>query len=423
MKNKITLTRAVLFCLNILIGAGLFLNPKVLVGIAGPLCFVGYLIAAAILFPLILCLAELATFKPVSGGLYVYSKEYLNQSLGFLSAWSFFIAKTVSAIFILHSFTAFVQSHTPLLSGIPVLFLDYFVVSFIAFLNMVGVSVGGRAQYVFTAFKIIPLIFAFLCGFSLFDHTFFMLPISQPTSLLHIIPVSLYTLVGFEVICSIGGMVKDPEKNIKRAMLFSFGLIVAIGTLFTAVLYAMLGPVVAQSHEALLMLGVKMGLPVLGRIINGIVFVSLVGGAFSMILSNCWNLYALAEDGHFPFKKFLTKINRFHVPWVSLIIEVLIAIFVITITTSQVPLQNMSIFALFICYILTALAAYKALLIEKRTSISKWVPLAAVFTCSVVVGQCLRNIYRFGVSFSFLFVFLLGCFFAAWKLFVVRRNV
>ena len=413
-EKKISLTRAILFCINTVMGAGLFLNPKVLVGLAGPYCFVGYLVAAIILLPLLLSMAELTRFQPVSGGVYVYGRTYLNSGMGFLSAWSFFIAKTVSAIFILHSCVSFVQPRVAFLAGVPVLFLDYLAVALLIALNTSGVSVGGRIQYLFAVFKITPLVFAFVCGFTMFDTNMFVFDVPEFSSFLQIIPISLYAFVGFEVICSIGGLLHNPQKNIRRAMVGSFGIIVFICMMFTMVLYGVLGSQAATSHNALLMLGTKLGFPLFGRIANGIVFTSLIGGAFCMLMGNCWNLQTISEHGHFPFKRILTKVNRYQVPWVSLIIEGLIAVFVITITTSQVTLQNMSVFALFICYLITAFAAFKAVGYEVRSNLPRWVPVFAMVTCSSIIVLCLKNIYTFGVSFSFLSIFLFGCGLALW---------
>ncbi|MFH0898675.1 MAG: APC family permease [bacterium] len=414
-KNLISLTNAILFCTSITIGAGVYLNPKTLVGIAGPFCFVGYLIAALILLPMVLSIAELTRFQPVSGGVYVYSKEYLNSTMGFLSAWSYFIAKSVSLVFILHNVVFFVQSHIPSIMWIPTFFLDYCALAFLIILNIAGVFVAGKIQYVFITLKMIPIVFAFICGFVLFDTSLFSLPIPHASSFLQTIPVSLYAIVGFEVICSIGGFIQNPATNIRKAILSSFAVVVGVCTVFTLLLYAMLGPEVATSHNALLMLGQKLGMPMLGKVINGIVFASLIGGAFGILTGNCWNLHTLAHENYFPFKSILTKINKYHVPWVSLIIEGLISMFVITITAQQLPLQNMAVFATFICYFITALAAFKAFKIEKNASLPRIVPAFAMITCGGVIIFCLKNIYAFGISCSFITVFLVGCLLAIWK--------
>ena len=67
---------AVLICINSIIGAGLFINPRPLTQFAGPYGFLVYMLGALLLTPLVLSVAELAKLHPVAGGLYVYSKTH-----------------------------------------------------------------------------------------------------------------------------------------------------------------------------------------------------------------------------------------------------------------------------------------------------------------------------------------------------------
>ncbi len=412
MKKKISLTAAVLICTNTIVGAGLFLNPKALTITAGQYGFLGYIFSAALIFPLILSMAELSTFLPVSGGLYVYSKTYLNRPLGFLSGWSYFIGKTVSAVFILHAFTAFIQKHTPALANIPTLFLDYGVIAILILLNIGGLSLGGRAQYFFNFLKAVPVVITFILSFFYFEPNFFSSTLPTGSSLVQLIPITLYAYAGFEVICSVGSFVENPTVNIKKAIIIAFTSVVFIYGIFSLCLYSVLGPELMQSHESLLALGLKVmpGQSLFGKLLNAIVFTSIIGGSFSMITTNCWNMHTLASNGHFPFAKFLTKVSEsHHVPWVSLCIEGFIAALIITITQSQIPLQNMTVFAMYLSHLLTSCAAYQATKREHQSTLSSWIPKLAILSCTGVIALCLKNIITFGVSVSFLSIFFIGC--------------
>src|ERR1700733_2439106 len=171
--NLIKPSVSILICINTMIAAGLFINPGPLTNIAGPLGFMGYLISAVLLFPLLLCIAELARLHPVSGGLYAFGKAHINPWAGFLSGWGYFIGKTTSAAVLMHKFIQFFQANIPALSIIPTLMLDYMVIFLLVILNIFGMRVGGRAQYIFTALKGFPILFAFGAGFVFFDTQLF----------------------------------------------------------------------------------------------------------------------------------------------------------------------------------------------------------------------------------------------------------
>jgi amino acid transporter len=412
MKNKISLKTAVLLSINTMIGGGIFINTKPLTIIGGPLGFVGYLVSACLIFPLIVSIAELARLHPVSGGLYVYSKEYLGAQVGFVSSWSYFLSKSISASLLIHTVVSFFHQHITFLQTLSVLTLDYCLIFSLITLNVLGVNVAGKAQYLFALLKIIPILFVFIASFVAFDpFIIFSSPINL-ASIPSLIPIALYALIGFEVICAIGGFMENPEENIRKTILIAFFAVLSLIVLFQAGLFAVLGNALKNSSEPIRLLAEKAfpGFNFLGRCMNAIVFTSILGGAFSMLASNCWNLYTVAKNNHLPFSSLFTRLSKTDVPWVCIYFQGLIASFIITVTHTQVALQTMSVFALFTSYFLSALAAYQATKTEQRMHLSQWIPLGALLTSTFVLYLCFKNIIIFGVSLPFLSIFLLGCF-------------
>lgn len=422
-KYKIGLTKATLLCVNTMVGAALFINPKELTKIAGVFGFSGYAIAALIILPLIFSIAALASYHPVSGGLYVYSKTYMHSAVGFLSGWSYFISKAVASGFLVHVFASFLKPFIPFLANVSIFYIDYFIIFSIVLLNVLGVRVGGKTQYVVVALKLAPILFAFICGFFMFTPKFFVVQGINMNSLMQIIPISLYAFAGFEIICAVGGFVRDPARNIKRAIFIAFSSVAVVYILFSIALYGVLGQQLGQSNSTLLALGLKAfpKLPLVGSVVNGIVFASIIGSAFSIFASNCWNFHTLAANNHFPFSNVFTKINSVQAPWVSLLVQAFIACFVLTISVEQVALQNMSVLALFVSSFLTALAAYLATSKDPAMRLPKTVPLFATGACGYVIYLCLGNMNTFGVSLSFLCVFFAGCIIALGKRVYLRR--
>ncbi len=409
---KFGLTKATLLCINTMMGAALFVNPKELTQMAGSFGFSGYVISAVILLPLIFSIAELARLHPVSGGLYVYSKTYLNSGFGFLSGWSYFISKAVASGFLAHVFTLFLKSSIPALTHIPTFFIACLIIFSFVLLNSLGVRAGGRIQYVCTALKIAPILFAFACGYFLFSPEHFTSSQVSLNGLLNIIPLSLYAFAGFEIICAVGGFVHNPEKNIRRAIFIAFFTVAAVYISFSVILYGVVGSDLAISENSLFSLGIKTfpKAPFLGQFFNGFVFASIIGSAFSVFTSNSWNFHSLADNQHLPFSHVLAKVNNVQAPWVSLLVQAVIACLALAISHDQVPLQNMSVLALFISSLLTSLSAYRA--VGKNGNemhLARWIPMLAVLICSYIILLCFGNIVKFGVSRSFLTVFLTGC--------------
>ncbi len=407
--TQISPLKAVLICINTMIGAGLFINANKLAQFAGPFGFLGYAIAAVILFPLILCIAELARLHPVAGGLYVYSKTYLGPWAGFISAWGYFIGKTASATLLMHKFVEFFQERIDFLQLFPTLLIDFCMIFLVVGLNSAGVSVGGRVQYLFTLLKAIPILFIFGAGCIYFDPIVFYQELVF-SDIISTLSIAVFPLLGFEVICAIGNMIKDPERNIKNVILTSFLLVAGIDILFQLVMYGILGLELSVINEPLLMAGLKTvaAYPLVASIINGAVFAAIIGACFSILTSNCWNLHTIARHGHLPGSSLLTRVNAYNVPWVSLLCEAVLGCMLLWITSEQLPLQRMSVFAQVLCYLTSAIAAAYAVHAGATKRLARFIPVLGIVGSLFIMGICLRQLIVSGISAPFLAIFLIG---------------
>lgn len=409
-KNKIGPFIAMLICINFMIGAGLFINPKPLTIIAGPLGFAGYLLAACVLMPIIYCTAELARLHPVSGGIYAFSRSYLGPVFGFISCWSYFVGKTSSYSLLAHKFMQFMQISVPALANIPILICDFLLIFTLISLNMAGMFIGGRSQYLFTAMRVIPIIAAFGVGFSLFNTDNFYGMLTDAGNIFSTLPIAVFAFLGFESICAIGHLIRDPEKNIKRVIIFSFLIVVVVSVLFQVTLFGVLGSTLQVADSPIGKL-FEVALPsyqLAGSIFGAMVFVAILGTCFAMLTSNCWNLFTLAHNNHLPFKSFLTKVSECNVPWGSLLVEGLLGCVFLSMTTDQISLQNMTVFAQVFSYLFTTAAALSAVKLFKVTKIAAWIPSLGIASALCVLAFAIMRIVNSGVSFSFAAIFLIG---------------
>jgi len=406
--NKISLLAAILINLNTMLGAGIFINPSPLTQIAGSLGFLSYLISFIVLFPIVLSLAELAKIHPTSGGLYVYSKKYINPFVGFISGWGYFLGKTVSPALLTHLFVSFLQNRITILQGTPILLLDFFVIFFLMILNIIGVQIGGKVQFLFVAFKIIPILIVIFSGILFFNFNFFTLSLPTFEGILSTIPIGIFALMSFEMICSIGHLLDNPDKNIKRAILGSFIIAITTTTIFQLMIYSVSGDTLITSTEPLQAFAktIFYNFPTLAKLLSLIVFGSIIGGAYCSFSTNCWNFYTLAKNKHFPFSEKLTKVNKKGFPWVSLLIQGGIACLFLLISKQQIPLQNMAVFGVVSAYMFSSIAAFNAPI--KNFFNSKLISIWAMISGSYVIWICLKKLYFYGISIPFFTIFMIG---------------
>lgn len=408
--KKISAPIAALICINSMIGSGLFLNPTPLTQIAGALGFLGYLFSSIIFVPIILSVATLAKLHPVAGGLYVYARTYIGQGAGFLSGWSYFIGKTTTVVFIMHNIVIFFQSCSPQLANLPTLTIDYTLIFLFIIINILGVQVGGKIQYFFSVLKATPILFTFIFGALTFDASFYTANAHNITNSLLAVSTAAFALLSFEIICSIGHLIENPEKNIKFVIISAFLIVTSINIIFQLILYGAMGQELVNLKAPVLALGLKAlpHLPWLANIINGSVFAALTAGFFSILTSNSWNLHTLAANNHLPFAGYLTRLNSRNIPWISLIAEGLLGCLIITISSNQLALVNMSVFAQTIALLLSVIAAYLATINNVKANLASTIPLIGMLSCGFVLILSFLRILQSGVSFPFLSVFLIG---------------
>lgn len=421
-KHKISLWAAILINLNTILGSGIFINPAPLTKIAGSFGYLGYLASMFILLPIVLSIAELAKLHPTSGGLYVYSKEYISPMIGFVSGWGYFLGKATAVALLCNIVMIFLQSNITILQNIPLLFLDFMLISFLATINIIGAKIAGNIQYVFAVSKFIPIATVIFAGIF-----FFSIPTSNvinpfqtiPSSL----PIAIFALMSFEIICSIGHLIENSDKNIKKTILFSFTFAALVTILFQVMIFATVGTNLANSIDPLRDFGMIAfsRFPFIAKLISAVVMGSILGGAFSSLTMNSWNIYTLAKNKHVPFKNLFTKINKHQVPWISLLFEVLIACILLAISKKQIPLQSMAVFCIVSSYMLSSVAALLSK--AKKGFNEKLIPILAIISSNYIMWLCLKKLYNYGISLPYLTIFLSGIIIALFRYKKSRTNL
>lgn len=135
---------------------------------------------------------------------------------------------------------------------------------------------------------------------------------------------------------------------------------------------------------------------------------SAMSAAYSIIFSNTWNLYTLAQNNHvFGAKRFL-QLNRYDTPWLCVIAEGFICTIHLLVThADQIPLQITGALGSIIAYTLSVLS----LLIAKRNrphiSVYAFVPLCGFLSCLLLMSSCFYGLYYAGIYSLYSFCSLL----------------
>lgn len=411
----LSLPAAVLINLNIMIGAGVFVNTVLLAQRAGAFGGVTYLVVAVLLLPLIITFAHLLRECP--GGTFYDFGALTHPWIGFVAGWSYFIAKLASAALGIHVFSTLILQLFPT-SKMPLLLVDTCLVIAFSALNMLNLRVGRSIQFVFLALKSIPILFAIILGLLMFSSSTFLASTFNVSSIFESLPFVLYAFTGFEACCSLSRTIFNPEKNGPLALLISYSIGVLIAISYQTFFWSALGPKLAalssyeQAFPALLPHVFAVGTllyTLFFFLLNSGMATSSLGSAYGIMYSNTWNLFVLAQRRLIFLSPLIASLNKFKAPFVCAGIEGLIILaYLFLFKGSLVPLQQLCALGMIITYTLSTLSFALYWYAQKKQI--HYMALLALVSCAVLSVGYYTNIQKYGVwpTLCFAVVLLLG---------------
>lgn len=238
------------------LSSGLFLLPGLAADMAGPAVIASYMIAAIPLIPAAISVVELATATPRAGGAYYFLDRSMGPmmgTIGGIGTWLALILKTAFALVGMGAYLSLFVHDVPI-TTIAILLAVAFGV-----LNLVGAKATGSLQVVLVGGVLASLAWFVAAGVPRVDTTHFegfwnagFDNILQTAAMVYV------SYVGVTKVASVSEEVRDPEKNLPRAVFYSvltaiavygFGVVVIVGVLPKESLYGDLTPV-ATAAEA-----------------------------------------------------------------------------------------------------------------------------------------------------------------------------
>jgi len=309
-ERKLSLLDCTSIIVGIIIGSGIYESTPL---VAGSLYWEWQLPAIWILgglFALVgsLCYAELATRMPVEGGDYAYLSAAFGRPVGFLFAWTQLWVIRPGSIGAMAC--VFAQYASQLQSLGPYSFLIYSCgsVVLLTLINGLGVRVGATTQNVLTAAKVLGLAAVIVVGF--------LTPAFEPPGDYYIVPTFLshrswlekldsfsfamifvlFAYSGWNEMGCVAAEVREPRRNILRALLLGAALVTTIYVGINLACLRVLGLQGMMSSNAVAAATVT---PLVGpwgaRGISFLICISALGSVNGMIFTGARIYYAMGS--------------------------------------------------------------------------------------------------------------------------------
>jgi basic amino acid/polyamine antiporter, APA family len=308
-QRELTLFDSTCIIVGIIVGTAIYLSSPTIAGHAPSLAWlVGFWMFGGVLSLIgAICYAELATTYPSEGGDYVYLTRAFGRPVGFLFAWcQLWIVRPGSIGAMAYAFATYANQIWPQAQGRDAIYVTVAYaagsIAVMTLINIAGVSEGKWTQNVLTTAKLLGLAAVVMIGLSFVAPTAHAGLPAEPSNKITLAGLGsamifvLWAFGGWNEMAFVAAEVKEPRKNIVRALL--------IGTLAVTALYVLIN--LAFVH-ALGLSGarrdtvaedvVRLGLgPWAGKAMSLLICVSALGAVNGQIFTGSRIYYAMGAD-------------------------------------------------------------------------------------------------------------------------------
>ena len=354
-----------------MIGVGPFITIGViLTAMGGPQAVLGWFLGALFSVCDGMVYAELGAAMPGAGGAYIYFREAFNpRSWGvlfsFLFMWEMIFVAPLGISAACVGFAEYTQYFFPHLSQFQVGAMAAGACVLVTFLLYRPIKAVGRMSVAMLGIVLLAMGWVIVSGLihmntkMAFDFPPGAFHLSKPFffGLASATLIAMYNYGGYNNITYLGGEVKEPGKNIPRAIVFSVLIVAVLYLLMSVVVIGTIPWREAAASNAVVseFIGRLYGARA-AWVMTGLILVATLAGIFTMSLGYSRILYAAGAEGnlfrifgrvhptgHFPTVSLLV-INAMAIPlcWLSLG-RLLSALMIIQIVFQFIP----QIFALF----------------------------------------------------------------------------
>ncbi len=318
-RRDLSLMDATMIGVGAMTGASIFILAGTIVGLTGSSAIFVILMNCLVTILTAMCYAELAAAFPEAGGGYLWVKESMPEPFGFISGWISWFGHTIACAFYTVVFASAIIWFMEAYNIAPDLVTNDFFFKLMALLiliiftviNYLGTSIIGKAETGITIFQLIVIAVFIIAGiyamvtnpavghFSPFSEG--LNPFLTAMAFLFI------AFEGYEIIAQSAEEIKEPEKNLPRAIFLSIIIVTIIYMLFLGVAIGAMsvgwlssGGGTGDQHYVI----IEAAGHLIGNYGEGMLLIGLLVGTTATLNATIYSSsrvsFAMGRDGTFP---------------------------------------------------------------------------------------------------------------------------
>ncbi|MFM8927124.1 MAG: APC family permease, partial [Rhodoluna sp.] len=309
-KQQLSLFGAVAIGVASMLGAGVFFVWSAAYEVSDGAFFFALSLAAIVASLNAASVYRLASGISRAGGIYAYSRVYLPKSVSFVAGFSFVFGKIASIAAIALIIQLYLVPHGSLVNPVAPNLLNEIHVSslavlFMTCLNLLGINRTALVAAILASITLCFLAFCVVAGLANGFNSDAITELSLRPSLnqgsLAGAALIFFAFAGYARVATLGDEVRDPKKNIPRAILISLGIVIILYFLLAITVVGVIGSgneaMPTATFEALLSRSAPWFSPAL---IDAVVLAASLGSILALLAGVSRTAATMAEDLELP---------------------------------------------------------------------------------------------------------------------------
>ncbi len=228
LKRVFGLRTLIIYGVGDILGAGIYAVVGKIAGFSGSMVWASFLIAMIVAALTALSYAELGSRLPKSGGVaYFIHEAFRTEWLSMLVGWLMFCTCLVSMATLSLAFAGYLNAFAPVIPSWAIVLALF---AGLAWVNFRGMQESSAVNIVCTTLEVSGLIIVILVSAAyLVGGSAAPTPVPPATAvglsaILQGAALAFYAFVGFEDIVNVAEEVKNPERNVPRAILIALAI-------------------------------------------------------------------------------------------------------------------------------------------------------------------------------------------------------
>jgi basic amino acid/polyamine antiporter, APA family len=341
LKRVFGLTTLVIYGVGDILGAGIYAVVGKIAGLSGSLVWASFLVAMSVAALTALSYAELGSRIPLSGGVAAFvHRAFRADWLSVVVGWLMFCTCLVSMATLSKAFAGYLTTFAPIFpewSVILALFCG------LAFINFRGMQESSNLNIFCTTLEVSGLLVVIVVSVLFINGGAGNVAVAAPVvsgqamwiAIFQGAALAFYAFIGFEDIVNVAEEVKNPERNVPKAILLSLGIAGTIYILVSWLATQVLSPAELFASKAPLLDVVLRAQPNFpGVVFTFIALFAVLNTALLNFITASRLLFGMSRDGLLP--AWFSKLHATRAtPYRTIIVILPIAIFLALSGTLQ----------------------------------------------------------------------------------------